>query len=85
MSHRGAGSSKCAHLVLCILLNVLIFLAHGANIFLLLLCSTASEAADDPHAQPPRVGRAVRAIHTLCGVPPACSAHQSRSATNGRR
>jgi hypothetical protein len=53
MSHRGAGSGKCARLVLCILLNLLFLLAHGTNIFVLLLCSTAFEAAQDPHAQPP--------------------------------
>jgi hypothetical protein len=84
MSHRGAGSGKCARLVLCILLNLLFFVAHGTNIFVLLLCSTAFEAAQDPHAQPPpNVGRAVRVDHMLCGVSAACSAHQPRAAADG--
>jgi hypothetical protein len=56
---------------------------HGANIFVLLLCSTTFVAAQDPHAQPPDVGRVVRVIHTTCGVPVACSTTHRWSADDG--
>jgi hypothetical protein len=85
MSHRGVGSGKCARLVLCILLNLLFFVAHGTSIFVLLLCLTAFETAQDPHAQPSNMGRAVHIVHTSCGVLAACLAHQPRSAADGRR
>jgi hypothetical protein len=39
--------------------------------------------AQDPHAQPPDMGRAVHAIHTPCGVPAACSPHHRWSADDG--
>jgi hypothetical protein len=42
---------------------------HG-DIFVLLLCSTAFVATQDPHAQLPDVGRAVRAVHMVCGFLP---------------
>jgi hypothetical protein len=57
--------------------------AHGANIFLLLLCSRTFAAAQDPLAQPPDMGRAVHTVHTACGVPIACSATHRRSANDG--
>jgi hypothetical protein len=37
----------------------------------------------DPHAQPPDVGRAVRAIRMPCEVPVACSPHHQWSADDG--
>jgi hypothetical protein len=43
--------------------------AHGANIFVLLLCSTAFAPAQDPHAHPPDMGRAVHVVHMACRVP----------------
>jgi hypothetical protein len=57
--------------------------AHGANIFVLLLCSTTFAAAQDPHAQTPNMGRVVRVVHTVCEVPIACSATHRRSNGDG--
>jgi hypothetical protein len=57
---------------------------HGANIYVLLLCSTTFAPAQDLHAQPLDVWRAVRAVHMSCGVPAAFSACQPRSADDGQ-
>jgi hypothetical protein len=53
------------------------------NIFISLLCYTTTLAAQDPYAQLPVVGRAVRAIHTTCRVPAACSSRAQPSADDG--
>jgi hypothetical protein len=58
---------------------------YGANIFVLLLYFIAFAAAQNPYAQSPDVGRAVRAIHTACGVSAACSARHQRSIDDGLR
>jgi hypothetical protein len=50
-----------------------------------LLCSIATVATQDPHAQPPDVGRAVCAVHTACGIPAPCSPRVPRSADDGLR
>jgi hypothetical protein len=57
--------------------------AHGANIFVLLLCSIAFAATQDMPAQPPNLGWLVGAVHTSCRVPAACSALYPRSAADG--
>jgi hypothetical protein len=56
-----------------------------ANIFISLLCYTVTLAAQDPYAQPLVVGRAVRAVHTACGVPATCSYRVWPSADDGLR
>jgi hypothetical protein len=56
-----------------------------ANIFISLLYYTMTLTAQDPYTQPPVVGRAVRAIHTMCQVPAACSYRVWPSADDGLR
>jgi hypothetical protein len=65
--------------------DLLIFKCMGIMFFLPLLCSTAFEADQDPHAQPHDVGWAVRGVHTSYGVLTTCSARHLRSAADGRR
>jgi hypothetical protein len=76
------GGETCTFVLMYCTDFVNMLCSPGYN-FVLLLCCIAISPAQDPHPQPPHVGREVRVIHTVCGVPTACSARHRQYADDG--